>query len=233
MSGSPFSHRIIFVGIEMAKSLDLVGKRFGRLKVLKFAGSRKAKGQSRRFWRCRCSCGEVLTVVTGALRSGNTQSCGCLRVDRAGEQNLIHGLSGTFEHRIWKGIRRRCNNPKDVVFSHYGGRGIRVCRRWDSFEKFFLDMGEAPGKNYSIERQNPNGNYTPKNCIWLLRRKQNRNRRDTIYLELNGVRKPALQWAEELGIPYSTVRMRYFRGESPERCLTIGRVKRRWRFQPT
>ena len=73
-------------------------------------------------------------------------------------------------------MRRRCNNPNHLRFKDYGGRGIKVCKRWDLFENFLADMGRRP-KGYSIERINVNGNYTPSNCKWIPKRDQSKNRR--------------------------------------------------------
>ena len=78
----------------------------------------------------------------------------------------------------WIEMRRRCTNPKRENFKHYGGRGITVCRRWmESFEAFFQDMGRRPGRGYSLDRENVNGNYEPGNCRWATQKKQIQNRR--------------------------------------------------------
>lgn len=90
----------------------------------------------------------------------------------------IHGLCDKVpEYSTWKSMRARCNYKKDKCYKYYGGRGIRVCKRWDSFLNFYNDMGPRPSKEYSLDRVNSNGNYTPKNCRWATIMQQARNRR--------------------------------------------------------
>lgn len=87
-----------------------------------------------------------------------------------------HGMWGTRTYRIWKAMRTRCNNPNTKFWRNYGGRGIKVCPRWDSFEAFYEDMGACPD-GLSIERKNSNGDYEPSNCCWATRKQQTLNRR--------------------------------------------------------
>lgn len=75
-------------------------------------------------------------------------------------------------------MRARCNAEKRPDFKYYGGRGIRVCERWDDFAAFTADVGERP-RGLTLDRRDVNGNYEPGNCRWATWKEQRRNRRDS------------------------------------------------------
>jgi hypothetical protein len=126
-------------------------------------------------------------------------------------------MAGTKTYRAWKRLFGRCENQNCKAFPYYGGRGISVCERWRKFENFLADMGECPSGPYSIERKHVDGNYEPTNCIWLLQRKQTRNRRLT--LRVGGVSLGEL--CEERGLRYGLVYDRIKKlGWSPQRALS-------------
>ena len=109
--------------------------------------------------------------------SGDTKSCGCLRRAVTASLKMTHGIShksGTYD--IWVLMRQRCNNPKATGYAHYGGRGVTVCRRWDKYTNFLMDMGERPD-GLTLDRIDPHGNYEPTNCRWATWTTQNRNKR--------------------------------------------------------
>lgn len=141
----------------------VAGERYGRLVVIGDAGS-TALGQRR--YKVRCDCGKETTVVGASLRRGATQSCGCLHRERF--RHEAHGRSGTPEYRTWQAIIQRCTNPKDRAYQYYGARGVKICERWrNSFAAFLADMGPKPGRSYSIDRIDEDGNYEPGNCRWV------------------------------------------------------------------
>jgi hypothetical protein len=204
----------------MPAKFDLTGLVSGRLTVLSCEGKRAGNY----LWACRCECGGSALVTSHQLRRQTrpTRSCGCLQPAHAltiGARKKTHGKSKTQTYRIWHQMLDRCRNPKSTVFAYYGGRGISVCERWRSFENFFADMGERP-EGRSIERNDVNGSYEPGNCRWATDKEQNLNKRNTVYMELRGVRKPMMEWAEELGISYDALKGRRKLGWSDERALT-------------
>src|SRR5882724_6243125 len=87
--------------------------------------------------------------------------------------NYKHGMKGTRVHNVWIAMRYRCNNKNSDIFHHYGGRGIKVCKRWQKFENFYADMGEPNG--LTLERKNNNKGYNKQNCIWATQQEQLRN----------------------------------------------------------
>ena len=166
----------------------LQGKTFGLLTVLERAGTYVSSGGAKNpIWRCRCQCGNELTVRGSHLHSGNTRSCGCLNIKLAAERLRSHGMTYAKVYSVWKGMIQRCTNPKRVNWKHYGGRGISVCKRWYSFEKFFADMGE-PAAGLTLERIDNNGDYKPSNCKWASLSEQLRNRRPYSKLNYGGVK---------------------------------------------
>lgn len=99
------------------------------------------------------------------------------RLGKAKEYEL-HGMHKKPEYRIWKGMKKRCNNTNEKQYKDYGGRGITVCERWkNSFLNFYEDMGERPSDKHSLERSNNDKGYSPSNCKWATSVEQNNNRR--------------------------------------------------------
>lgn len=125
---------------------------------------------------CRCECGTIKTFYRYNLRNGMTRSCGCLRSETMRHRETVHGMTYTRVHVIWRGLLARCKNPNNPKYKHYGGRGISVCERWNTFENFYEDMGD-PSPELSIDRINNDGNYEPGNCRWATRSEQRRNQR--------------------------------------------------------
>lgn len=157
--------------------LDLAGDRFGRLIAIKPVDKNKA-GQY--IWQCMCDCGNEHIVTGSALVQGVTKSCGCYAKDVAGQVSVTHGMSSTPEYGAWKNAITRCSDPENKKYVDYGGRGIRVCERWQwpaeiGFKNFMEDMGRCEG--LTLDRIDPNGDYCPENCRWVDRYIQGYNTR--------------------------------------------------------
>lgn len=167
----------------MGIKIPLVGKRFGRLVVIK----EYPRTRPRRFpCLCRCDCGVVCRVMGAELRIGDTKSCGCLRREVTGRRFTTHGEAGkipsnrTPEYRAWQEMKRRCYLTTNKRYGDWGGRGIRVCDEWlNNFPAFLAHVGRRPSKTHSLDRIENDGHYEPGNVRWATLEEQRRNRRST------------------------------------------------------
>ena len=175
-----------------------------------------------RAWLCRCDCGNVRQILENALARGTSQSCGCLSRELLAKRSRTHGMTKTPTHRSWANMIKRCTVPSANRFKHYGGRGIRVCRRWrQSFQLFLSDMGERPSLANQIERIDNDGDYEPGNCRWATIREQARNRSTNRMLTFNGETLCLTDWANKVGLSVGALSLRIVRrGWSVERALT-------------
>lgn len=198
---------------------ELIGQRFERLTIVREAPRNR---HNQRCMTCRCTCGADTVVLLASLVAGTSRSCGCLQRESASGRsptNKRHGLTGSLTHRIWCAMRARCQNPKHDAYAYYGGRGIAVCERWQSFDLFLEDMGECP-PGHSIERSNNDRGYEPGNCSWVLANDQWRNRRSTKTITHNGRTLSHQEWARVLGISAATITHRLKAGWPVDRVLT-------------
>lgn len=146
---------------------------FGELTVLKITGKKQ-----KAFALCRCSCGREVTrklyYLNRCLKDRtNPVSCG----HEQGRWLIKHGMGKSKEYRAWLNMKDRCYDPNSNRYHRYGGRGIHICDRWlQSFENFFEDVGPAPSKSHSIDREEVNGDYEPGNVRWATPKEQANNR---------------------------------------------------------
>lgn len=186
-----------------------VGSVFGRLTVLAEAGSR----HGRRRYHVQCVCGATRVVTGIDLRSGNTQSCGCQAAEKAAARHLTHGMSDTALYRAWQSMLDRCRNPNSDAWPNYGGRGIKVARRWLKFENFYADMGDRP-HGCELDRRDNSKGYSKANCRWVPRKVNARNTRSNKHVVFNGERVTVAEAAELSGIRPSTLYARLSRGDA-------------------
>jgi hypothetical protein len=187
--------------------IDLTGRRFGYLTVIKRRGSRGSFAA----WECRCDCGVMKVVGGRELRIGHTKSCGCFRRAFSTKKNRKHGRFGTPIYRSWASMVYRCTNPSSSCYHNYGGRGINVCSRWRSFENFLADMGERP-RGRSLERIDNDGNYEPGNCRWATAGEQATNQRRVRLLETSHGMLSKTQIAKIAGVTPCCIKHRIRRG---------------------
>lgn len=201
-----------------AKSIDLTGKRFGRLVVLGVSTVRLYGKQLA--WDCQCDCGTMKPVITALLKAGHTKSCGCLKRECKPPVVRTHGMSHYSGIKVWEGMIRRCTNPNDKDFSRYGGRGIRVCELWLDVRNFAKDMGEKP-QGCSLDRIDPNGDYCPQNCRWATPAQQGANKRNNRMIAHDGQVLHMSEWCRRLNVNPSTVLNRLKSGMDPSLALTL------------
>lgn len=195
---------------------DLTGVRFHSLVVVSFAG----RANRRTRWNCVCDCGGTATWLASSLKNDRAKTCGSAEHRRASHLgvNRSHGMSHTRTYSIWCGMLNRCRNERAISYPNYGARGIDVCERWESFENFLADMGEAPS-GHEIERNDCNGNYEPSNCRWATDTEQSNNsRRNRMVGGLT-----VAQYARAHGLKYAT---------AYRQLVIVGNAPRRDELQP-
>lgn len=199
-SGKSLSCGCLQKEVASKKTPAPVGKKFQMLTIL-----REVHADSKfRKVEVQCECGVVKLTSLSQLINGHTKSCGCIRPAVIGRLRRTHGLSKTTEYQTWYHMIDRCQNPSNHAYRHYGGRGIKVCDRWQSFVAFYEDMHPRPdGK--SIDRINNNKDYSPSNCRWASAREQQSNTRLTRFTDIGGHVVTFAEAARRLSVCPSTV----------------------------
>lgn len=183
---------------------NLTNKTFGKLTAIRDIGRHRKGG---RLWLCRCECGSLTIVMAASLGHGNTKSCGCIHSEGLRQRNkkrATHGMTETPTHKTWGSMLQRCTNPNDHAYPGYGGRGIKVCKRWRKFENFLKDMGLQP-EGLTIDRIDNNGDYEPGNCRWATWREQGGNRRTNRWLSYGSEKMILEDWARKLGTSHQAI----------------------------
>jgi hypothetical protein len=206
------------------KLRDLKGKKFGRLKVISLVG-RGSGGQA--VWLCRCACGTEKEILAGNLGK-SSNSCGCLRREQKSAQLATHSMSKTHIYRIYSHMLERCADPNRP---RYGGRGIKVCKRWRGprgFENFYKKMGDQPFEGATLDRIDNEGDYTPNNTRWATQTEQHRNKSSNREVTYQGQTMCISAWAERTGLHKATIRSRLEAGWSIKKALKSPARSRRW-----
>lgn len=193
---------------------NCIGEKFGFVTILAFVELRYGVS----YWRMRCDCGKEFVGQKKKNASKIGRSCGCMNKVSVIATHRRHGMSETNTYRAWQKMRERCVSVRSKSFPDYGGRGISVCQRWQTFDNFLADMGPCPPR-MSIERIDNDGNYESGNCRWATLAEQARNKRRTVRLVLNGKAMCLSEAARVTGLDPSTVQRRLRRGWTPEQAV--------------
>lgn len=216
----------------MPKRISLVGRIFGKLKVIADAPTLVHKGKHRGRSLCLCECGKESIRINSDLIGEHTRSCGCLVVGAAVKHGHSVGSRPSRTYESWGNLIQRCTNPKHPRYHDYGGRGITVCEKWiDSFDAFLKDMGDCPPE-LTIERIDNNRGYEPGNCKWATRAEQHQNRRDNKILTVRGITLPFTTLCKHFGVPFPRTRSRLLRGWNLEEAFFTPKTHRFLSRQP-
>lgn len=203
----------------MGALIDLTGKNFGKLTVTErvFIDS----GDKGAYWKCLCECTGIKIVKSKNLIGGKTTHCGCVN------KHETHGKSKHRLYIIWMGMKARCKNPNSPDFINYGGRGIKVCDEWgNSFISFYnWAMNNEYEDDLSIDRINVDGDYEVNNCKWSTKSQQQNNKRNTLFIEIDGITKSISDWSELYKINKKTLLNRYNRGLRGKDLLKVSNHK--------
>lgn len=192
------------------KAIDMTGQRVGQWTVLRYS-HRSAPPRPRTYWWCRCDCGAEKAVLAYGLRNGTSKSCGCRVPAIVTKAATTHGLTRHPAYGSYRAMVSRCKYPTSDAWELYGGRGIKVCDQWDTFEGFWADMGPTWKPGLWIERVDVNGNYEPANCTWASPMEQGANRRSNVIIQTPDGPMTLMQAARRYGVGYQTInsRIRY------------------------
>lgn len=197
----------------MGEALNLIGQKYGRLKIIEKLKTRDK--HKKVVWKCLCDCGNFTEVNTKNIRTGNTASCGCLKT----EKTTIHGMTNSRAFSTWSGMRTRCLNKNSDSYSKYGARGIKIDKAWNTFIGFYKDMGDPPD-GMSLDRIDNDKGYSKENCRWATPYTQAVNRKSTRFITYNKITKSISDWARATGIRIDTLHYRFASGWSIQKALT-------------
>lgn len=207
--------------------IDLTGMKIGRLYIKEYLGEKK--------WLCLCDCGNEKIINGNSLRKKDaTKSCGCLAKELTVQRSIKHNKSNERIYRTWINMKQRCYNTQSHNYEEYGGRGIEICKEWMDDNNGFINFYSWAVENgynntLEIDRINVNGNYEPNNCRWITNLKQQRNKQDTIIINVDGKEIPLLDYLESINRlnDYGMIKTRITKGKMHiDDALSIPRQKK-------
>lgn len=198
--------------------MELLDKKFGSLRVEKYAGTRSG----RHYFSCLCDCGKHKEIRHDTFYGKHRpQSCGCKTKEIVVSKQTTHGLSKTPEYRSYKCMIERCYGDKAASSARYKEQGVTVCDEWkNSFVQFLKDMGPKPTPLHTIDRVNNDKGYSPDNCRWASKKEQATNRRNTKIVIINGVADTYGGHSEREGVCKHTIKRRFEAGLPDEMVLS-------------
>lgn len=196
--------------------IDITGKKFSRWTVL----SRVTNAKSSK-WLCRCDCGIEKIVPRSNLVGNRTKSCGCLQKEITSFQFTKHKLTDHPIYNTWASMKNRCSNPNQDDYQWYGGRGIKVCERWQDFQNFYTDMFSTWQEGLSIDRIDVNGDYEINNCRWVTWEIQCRNTRRSKFMETPWGSMNVSDACDKAGVDRNSTKDRIWRGWLEKGLLKI------------
>lgn len=189
---------------------NYIGKKYNKWTVLSISEVRHNKGF---LFLCECECGITKNVSKANLLNNKSKACRSCGVKKE-IKNVEHRL-----YSIWKSMRSRCNNPNTDNYKYYGGRGIKICERWNDFLLFLEDMEDSFEEGLSLDRIDNDGNYSPDNCKWSTNIEQSKNTRRTLKLFFEGEYYTQSELSEKTGVNSSTIQRRRKSNYSPEEIV--------------
>lgn len=189
--------------------MDLTGKRFGKLLVIEKTNE-KSKNNGEYKYKCKCDCGKEILVRGSNLKSGNSKTCGCVRIMSNSPISRGRRKNNIRLYNIYQNMKQRCYDKKCKEYKHYGGRGIIICNEWKNDFLTFYDWSLKNGysNELSIDRIDNNGNYEPINCRWATRIQQANNTSKNRIIEYNGERKTLAEWSRILNMSQQKLKYR-------------------------
>jgi len=187
---------------------NIINKKFGRLTVIEPVGYTNNRTI---VYKCLCDCGNYHYASTNSLTQYVIKSCGCLNKERIDSKPFkTHGMSKTRIYKIWSDMIARCTKASNISYSRYGAIGTKVCDRWlHSFDNFYEDVKNGYEDHLTLDRfPNTKGDYEPNNFRWATYQEQSENKKNTIYLTIDGDRKTLMDWSRISGQSPRLIRFR-------------------------